>query len=179
MDMNEVFKQRAELNEKIMKMNIQQATLETDLSNPTVFNIPQMKENWKSQADPDSKRWRCVYATYFDKNLSIKEGRRVPKELCLEKPNINLISIAVEDLGFKMHLDPIAKHPRDFFGLGRLKIKMVDEDGVPVNKEIGTSKRKLFAKIAENFPKAQERFDETLAQQKKEAEAQQAEIRKL
>ena len=60
--------------------------------------------------------------------------------------------MAVEELGYKMHLDPIAKHPRDFFGLGRVKIKMVDENGVPVNKEIGTSKKKLFAKIAEKFP---------------------------
>ena len=51
-------------------------------------------------------------------------------------------------------VEPIAKHPRDFFSLGRLKVRMVDDDGVPLNAEIGTSKRKLYAKLAENFPKA-------------------------
>ena len=78
--MNEMFRQRAELNEKIAKMNIQSSTLETDFSNPTVFSIPQMKENWAAKQPAESKKWRCVYATYFDKSLSIKEGRRVPKE---------------------------------------------------------------------------------------------------
>jgi|TARA_B110000285_G_C14915332_1_gene509940 signal recognition particle subunit SRP19 len=123
-----------------------------------------MKENWKSKQDPESKKWRCVYATYFDKSLTIKEGRRLPKEMCLDNPNINIISFAMEKLKLKYHIDPIAKHPRDFFGMGRLKVKMLDNDGNPLNSEIGTSKRKLFAKIAEGFPKAQERFDSTVAE---------------
>ena len=111
-----------------------------------------MKENWKSSQPPESKKWRCVYATYFDKSLTIKEGRRLPKEMCLDNPNIHLISFAMESLKLKYIVDQLAKHPRDFFGLGRLKVQMTDDEGKPLNAEIGTSKRKLFAKIAENFP---------------------------
>ena len=85
----------------------------------------------------------------------------------------------MQELGLKFIIDPIAKHPRDFFGLGRIKVKMVDEDGTPMNAEIGTSKRKLYAKMAAKFPMAQKKFDDTLADQKKKAEEQKAEIEKL
>ena len=69
--MNDMIRQRAELNEKIAKMNLQNATLETDFSNPTVFDVAKMKEKQKSEGEK-CKKWRCVYATYFDKSLSIK-----------------------------------------------------------------------------------------------------------
>ena len=44
MDMNDMIRQRAEMAEKLGKMNIQNATLETDFSNPTVFDVAKMKE---------------------------------------------------------------------------------------------------------------------------------------
>ena len=44
MDMNDMIRQRAEVAEKLGKMSVQNATLETDFSNPTVFDVAKMKE---------------------------------------------------------------------------------------------------------------------------------------
>ena len=105
-------------------------------------------------ADTPFDKWKCVYTTYFNSNLSIKEGRRVNKEKCLPDPNINLIRMAVTTLKLRSALEPITRHPRDYFNCGRLKVELVDQDGNPKNAEIGTSKRKLFEKIADKLPEA-------------------------
>ena len=60
--------------------------------------------------------------------------------------------MAVKKIGYKFIAEPLSKHPRDFFGNGRLKIEVVDEStGLPVNADIGTCKRKLFNAIADKF----------------------------
>ena len=63
----------------------------------------------------------------------------------------------------KFLVEPIAKHPRDYFGVGRVKVQLTDDDGYHMNNEIGTSKRKLYAKMGEVMPKAQEKFDAILS----------------
>ena len=73
------------------------------------------------------KEWRSVYTTYFNKEFTIAEGRRVAKDKCVSNPNIHLIKYAVEALGLKCFLDICAKHPRDFFNNGRLRVQLTDE----------------------------------------------------
>lgn len=34
------------------------------------------------------KKWASIYPAYFDKTKSISEGRRLPKNLCVDKPSI-------------------------------------------------------------------------------------------
>ena len=55
--MNAMFQQKAELNEKIAKMNLQNATLETDFTNPTVFDVSKMKEKQKTEGEK-CKNWK-------------------------------------------------------------------------------------------------------------------------
>ena len=101
------------------------------------------------------KNWKSVYTTYFDKSLSLKQGRRVAAALCLEKPNIHLIQFACETLKLKSMVEPVKKHPRDFFNHGRLKVMLIDDKtGQECHPEIGTCKRRLLQKIAEVFPQA-------------------------
>ena len=63
-------------------------------------------------------------------------------------------------------LEPIAKHPRDYFNNGRLRVELVDDNGNPKNAAIGTDKRKLFLAMAEKFPEAQKQYDDLLEKQK-------------
>ena len=93
--------------------------METDFTDPMFFDVAKMKES----ADTDTyKKWKCVYVTYFDKTLSIKEGRRLPKEKCVDSPNVHLIGFACELLKLRHVVERVRKHPRDFFGLGRVKV---------------------------------------------------------
>ena len=94
----------------------------------------------------------------------MKGGRRVNKEKCYPNPSIHHIAIAVKACGFKFVAEPLCFHPRDYFGLGRLKIEMVNEEtGLPVNEAVGTNKRKLFDAIADALPDAKTKYDEELA----------------
>ena len=165
-----------------MRMNLASATMETDFSNPMVFDSKGIKTSYREKAnnmfgeDTPFDKWKCVYTTYFNSTLTIKEGRRVDKEKCLENPNVNLLRMACTLLKLRCIVEPIAKHPRDYFNSGRLKVELIDENGDPKNADIGTSKRKLFAMMAEKFPEAQTQYDELLAEQKAGAEANKKEL---
>ena len=76
-------------------------------------------------------------------------------------------------------MEPISKHPKDFFNTGRIRVELEDPMGNPVNAEIGTNKRILYAKMAEEFPEAQKAYDEALAKQKENQEKHKAELEKL
>ena len=76
-------------------------------------------------------------------------------------------------------VEPIAKHPRDFFNSGRIRVELVDENGNAKNSEIGTSKRKLFEAIANKFPEAKIQYDALLNEQKASAEANKKELERL
>jgi len=98
------------------------------------------------------KKWKCLYVTYFNKNLSIAEGRRVNKEFCVEDPNVHMLQFAVEMVGLRCIEEEVRNHPRDFFGKGRVKVEMI-KNGRPVKPEI-TNKRQLYAAVAKKIPEA-------------------------
>ena len=114
-------------------------------------------------AGDDYTKWKTLYTTYFNKSLSIKEGRRLPVEKCVENPNINMIAMAMNELKIKGIIEPTRKHPRDYFNIGRLKVKLVGDNGEPLHPSIGTDKRKLMNAIADKFPVAKEKYDQALA----------------
>ena len=116
--------------------------------------------------------------TYFDSTLSIKEGRRLPKGKCVESPNVHLIGYAIELLKLKHVVERCAKHPRDFFGIGRVKVQLVDDNGKIMNAQIGTSKRKLFDAIADKIPEAKIKYNFILADQKEKAKVMEEEFKK-
>ena len=143
--------------------------METDYSNPLAFDQARMKAKPASMAPPgdDYTKWRTIYTTYFNKDLTIKEGRRLPKEKCVSNPNVNLIGMAMNELNVNIKVKGIIeltrKHPRDYFGLGRIKVKMINENGEAIHPEYGTDKRKLMNAIADKFPEAKVNYDQALA----------------
>ena len=121
----------------------------------------------KAQTNTDeTKKWRCVYVTYFDATKSIKEGRRLPKEKCVDSPNVHLLAYACELLKLKHTVERVRKHPRDYFGIGRIKVQLLDDRDYVMNTAIGTSKRKLFNAIADNLKDAKIKYDYILSEQK-------------
>ena len=88
-----------------------------------------MKSNFREQLpqEEDFNKWKTVYATYFDKSLSVAEGRRLPLEKCLEKSNIYIIKFAFDILKIPNILELTSKHPRDSKNNGRIKFKLENE----------------------------------------------------
>ena len=143
--------------------------MDTDVMNPMMFDLTAMKKKYENGEHvpagftfEEVKKWRCLYTTYFDANLSIKEGRRVATDKCAEKPNVHMLANCCDALGLKYVMEPLKKHPRDYFNNGRLKVQIVDDAGRPTHKDIGTSKRKLYQAVADQMPEAIVKYTDAL-----------------
>ena len=52
-----------------------------------------------------------IYPLYFDKHISRRKGRRIPKKFAVEKPTIQVLFNAAKSLGFHPELQKESSHP--------------------------------------------------------------------
>ena len=166
MDFGEYLEKQQAMNAHVQQMNLQFATMETDFTNPMVFDVKNIKEQEKEMKvdlgeDVDINKWRSIYPCYFDKNKSIAEGRRLPKKSCIEDPNIHILAMALNLLNVRHVQQIMSRHPRDSFTAGRLKCEILDPKGNPKNAEI-TNKKDLFRKISMIWPQAIAQYQKKL-----------------
>lgn len=65
-----------------------------------------------------------IWPTYFDKSLSRLEGRRIPKNFAIDKPDIDKILKAIKSLGISFEVEKDSSHPsRSWRKEGRIIIK--------------------------------------------------------
>lgn len=53
-----------------------------------------------------------LWPVYFDSLRNRREGRRLPKKLCVPSPNIDMLEKALKSLGLDYKIYPEAAHPR-------------------------------------------------------------------
>ena len=56
-----------------------------------------------------------IWPQYLDKNLSLKEGRKISKEDCVKEPTINEIEKALKRLGLKYELEKGRAYPGKWY----------------------------------------------------------------
>ena len=104
-----------------------------------------------------------IYPCYIDSNVKLFDGRKISKEFCVENPNLNEMTKAYEQLGFKGIQEPKKIHPRDFFRPGRITVEFFTAEKKPLNPEIKNRKQfyismakkiKEIREIAANSPQA-------------------------
>ncbi|KAG7710871.1 hypothetical protein KL950_000837 [Ogataea haglerorum] len=93
------------------------------------------------------KSMQLIYPCYFDLNRSVKEGRRVPLDHCVENPLAKTILDACRHLNLAAVLEPEKSHPQDFGNPGRVRVGLKFK-GQQVSLTIRT-KRGLLLKISE------------------------------
>lgn len=82
-----------------------------------------------------------LYPEYFDAKLSKSQGRKIPKKIAIQNPNVELIEIIAK----KMNLNPIVEdkhYSKNWFE--RRKRVVIDKKG---------KKLELIKKIAEELKK--------------------------
>lgn len=83
-----------------------------------------------------------IWPAYFDRNLTRKEGRRVPKDLAVDKPSLEKIYAVLKDLGLDPEMDPEARYPsRQWEYRGRILVKKIEK------------KQKILRMVAEKISK--------------------------
>ncbi|KAL7716696.1 Signal recognition particle 19 kDa protein [Entamoeba marina] len=78
-------------------------------------------------ANQSSKHWICVYPAYIDSELAVSEGRKVSKEIAVEKPNVLVMNQACKLLGFNAVFER-KSYPRQQWVMGRVKIQLKDDN---------------------------------------------------
>ena len=56
-----------------------------------------------------------IWPQYLDKNLSLKEGRKIAKDDCVAEPSINEIEKALKRLGLTYELDKNQAYPGKWY----------------------------------------------------------------
>ena len=106
----------------------------------------------KTITSEEIKRWKIIYPAFLDKNKTCVDGRRVPKEIAIEEPDLVQIGSACLQLGYnRVVLEQRKTYPRDFSHPGRLRVMIKNDKGEPIVPEI-TNMRKLLVAIAKTIP---------------------------
>ena len=116
-----------------------------------------LKAKWKNtetgkDEDLDMSKWVCVYPCYIDKMRSMSQGRRVPRDCAVERPNVIEIKDSCQHLGLACLVED-KRHPADFFSRGRVRVMLSRPDnGEPISKDVANRKQ-LLREICKLVPK--------------------------
>ncbi|MCK4280969.1 MAG: signal recognition particle subunit SRP19/SEC65 family protein [Candidatus Lokiarchaeota archaeon] len=80
---------------------------------------------------------------YFDKNRTINQGRRLPKNLAIEKVTLDDIEKAVKALGYEYKIENTSRYPKTWW----------DNPGRILIDSKGKKKRKILFEIAKQIRK--------------------------
>eukprot|EP00903_Cladosiphon_okamuranus_P010560 g9986.t1 len=117
----------------------------------------------------DVSKLIVIWPNNVDSTRTIKKGRRIPKASGCPSPTVEDMSHVLEFLQLWHAVEPYKAYPREPWVLGRVRVRLVDEDGVPWNPEV-PDRPSLMKKMGELMPNLKSRRDR-LAKEKKEKEA--------
>ena len=102
-----------------------------------------MSKSTKSKKRQSQRKdLRVVYPEYFDKNLSMRLGRRVPLKLAYDEPEVKRVALAAQKVGYEVFLDSEKHYSRTWYNKqGRVLIGKVG------------SKEEQLREIAKNLSK--------------------------
>ncbi|KAL6939174.1 hypothetical protein ACO0RG_003002 [Hanseniaspora osmophila] len=93
-------------------------------------------------------KYILIYPCYFDKNRTIKQGRRLKKELCIDNPLGMIVAATCHMLQYDMKYEFDKTHPQDFLNPGRIKIKKYTKSGIKKDKN------QILMEISKNMPRS-------------------------
>jgi len=108
----------------------------------------------KTKTHDDPERWVCVYPAYINKNKSLKEGRRIPKEKGVDTPTYQDIKMVLDEakveyiLERKFYPRERSKEPNY---IGRFKVHLKDKEGEFIRDDF-QSRDQILLYLGEKIP---------------------------
>ena len=84
-------------------------------------------------------RFFVLYPEYFDRQLTKKQGRKVPKNKAVEECNLSKIAFACKHLGLEYEIQKDKRYSKNWWG---------SEGRIVVNPEGVTNKTELIRRVA-------------------------------
>ncbi len=108
-----------------------------------------------------NKDFYVFYPEYFNKNLARADGRRLPINLCVDKPAVAELRLAAEKLELSYELNPNAAYPRQWWARnGLIRIEKGEKNKTEILQMIGIT-------VTQTIRPALEKKRKELEQQKK------------
>ncbi|XP_050091391.1 signal recognition particle 19 kDa protein [Anopheles aquasalis] len=102
----------------------------------------------------DRERWVCIYPTYINRKKTRQEGRRLPKENCVDDPSIQEIRDVLQSINMNLLLE-LKQYPRErsreLQHRGRVRVQLRDDSGHPLNPEYPT-RDSLLVHVGKTIP---------------------------
>ncbi|EAX97790.1 SRP19 protein [Trichomonas vaginalis G3] len=96
---------------------------------------PEMMQQPMERVDGSMNHNRIfIYPCYIDNEMTEFQGRKLPKEQCVQNPFIEEISRAIFELGFEGIYSMQKRHPRNFWKFGRAAITFYKKDEATGNR---------------------------------------------
>lgn len=93
------------------------------------------------------KPFLIFWPQYFDAKRTRSEGRRLPKNLAVDKVSAEDVTKAARRLNYRAEIEPHFKYPRTWFGQsGRVAINTKGKPKSKVIKELAKELRKMRTK---------------------------------
>lgn len=106
---------------------------------------PKKQEEVKKEVKEEiqnNKHFHMLYPCYFDKNLTLQQGRKVPKNNAVDKPTAKEIYDICVHLKLNCVLEKTKMHPKDYNNEGRVKVELKKDTGL--TSKFKTSNYKQF-----------------------------------
>ncbi|XP_058066717.1 signal recognition particle 19 kDa protein [Anopheles bellator] len=102
----------------------------------------------------DRERWVCIYPTYVNRKKTRQEGRRIPKESCVDDPSMQEIRDVLQAINLNTLLE-LKQYPRErsreLQHRGRIRVQLRDDSGNPMNPEYPT-RDSLLLHVGKTIP---------------------------
>ncbi|XP_017480092.1 PREDICTED: signal recognition particle 19 kDa protein isoform X2 [Rhagoletis zephyria] len=119
-----------------------------------------VRTNWHpSKKHSDVERWVCIYPAYINSKKTRQEGRRLPKDVCVENPtyaeirdvlSVTNLRVGVENKQYSRECS------RELHLRGRIRVQMRNDDGTPCNPELN-SREDIMRYVSTRIPQLKTR----------------------
>ncbi|XP_053687679.1 signal recognition particle 19 kDa protein [Sabethes cyaneus] len=89
----------------------------------------------------DRERWICIYPAYVNRKKTRQEGRRIPKDNCVENPSIQEIRDVLQVLGLSVIVENkqySREKSKELAFRGRIRVQLKNNDGSSIQKDYPT-----------------------------------------
>lgn len=89
-----------------------------------------VKKEEKNIIIESNKTFHVIYPCYIDKNLTMSQGRKIPKEKAVDKPTAKEIYDICIHLKLNCVLEKAKMHPKDVTNEGRVKVELKKDNNL-------------------------------------------------
>ena len=92
----------------------------------------------------EPSRWICVYPAYINNKKTVADGRRIALDKACENPTCVEIRDVLQNVGFKVEIEPHRVHPKELnkyeqLYRGRVRVQIKSDDGNPIKSDLNNS----------------------------------------